>query len=298
MGLLRRYWSLGVCPVLSVAAAIYGGLSYAGVTPDAVNKAMPSWAWFVIGYILLWIGSLLIANKQWQEIKKIKADPHTRWRELSKQAKEIISQVDHTVNQSVEISTLPLEEFQNCIKMLMEQVMQTDWEQMGEGVDFANGEQAKGWVKGVVKTGMNQVEQKSNPFLMVSGALPVAMNRHGIGIDSVSSTNYKTAQSDLRQIVKERAGSSSSKAYKDYLAIHNTHYSMILLSRYLTQFYQYAEALSPELRERLQEVEPILEVMNVMAAASAQESLARLDIAEASLIESIAGWPKETDEPT
>jgi len=297
MEILKRYWKFGVCPVLSIISAIYGGLDYAGVASETVNDNVPSWVWFAIGYILLWVGTILIVNRQWQEIKKIKNDPHTRWRELSKQASTIVSNIDQEINQSVAASTLPVKGFQKCIVMILEQITHVGWDRIGDTIDFTDEETTKVWVEETIKAGISQVSQKENPFLMVEGIIPKTMNKYGIGIDSISSVEYKTEHNVLRQIVKERAGTAASKAYKDYLANHNDHYSLTLLSRYLTLFYEYAETLSPELKETLQGLEAVFAVIDIMNSASLQNSLGRLDIAEANLIESMAGWAKETNKP-
>jgi len=260
------------------------------------------WVWILVGNILFAGIQLLTVYAFWKEnrrlrteVKKLKQGSIAKWQELSKEAKGLISQIDHEANEFVKAPSIPLDAFQQCIKVLTEQITQTDWEQLGEGVDFTDQEQTKDWVKGMVKTGMNQADQKNNPFLMVSGSLPMAMNKHGIGIDAMSSAYYGTAHSRLRQIVKERASRRASEAYKEYLTLHNARYSLILMQRYLIQFYQYAETLSPELKQKLEEIKPILAVTDILSSASQQNSQTSLDVAEASLIENIASNHKETE---
>lgn len=290
-------WAVGT--VSTAAIFIFGAIETGrssrlwGVDP---------WVWILAGNVLFAAIQLLTVFTLWKENRRLRVDvkelrqgPIVRWRELGKEAKNLVSLIDREANQTSATSNMRVDEFQQCVKVLMEQITQTDWGQLGEGIDFTNQEQTKDWVTGIVKTGMNQVSQKNNPFLMVSGSLPMTMNKHGIGIDSISGADYKTAHSNLRQIVKERASRGASKAYKDYLTIHSAHYSLALMQRYLGQFYQNAETLSAELKQQLEGIEPILTVMDIMASASLKDSQTRLDIAEASLIESIAGLSKETN---
>ncbi|MDM7999193.1 MAG: hypothetical protein QUS33_04125 [Dehalococcoidia bacterium] len=288
---ILQYAKQGVLPMLSIVAT---GLAIHDAVKEVRTWGLPSWAWFTIGYVFLAVSAGIYIREQAREIRRINDDPHTEWRRLSKEAKEIVNDLNQEVSHSIDTVELPLEGLRKCISVLMEQVAYTDLGRIEDMTNITDVGGLKEWVDGFLKSGARQIEQKSHPFQMIAGSFSTTMNQCGIGIESITTATYKGRHEHLREIVKERAGSDASKAYQHYFTAHNLYYSLKLFSQYAILLFQHVEALPSEARAEFHELETFLAALNSMASAISQRSQLSLDITEATLIEAIAGQGKET----